>query len=191
MDSKKKWKFVEWKFHKNWQKTFVRGDGNSNWLSDYSLVPKEENTTYLTFREWLPLYNADPSSWFIANYEWSDAKNHICPVYVMEEKTDNNKYIISKKYQIVLFTNRWNYWRWKWFMTKLITRQRTMKKNIDNLREYQMLVQYAQKRADERVAESQKQLQAAIDENVRLIREATKEALNSNNDIVIPTTWNF
>ena len=109
----------------------------------------------------------------------------------MEEKTDNNKYIISKKYQIVLFTNRWNYWRWKWFMTKLITRQRTMKKNIDNLREYQMLVQYAQKRADERVAESQKQLQAAIDENVRLIREATKEALNSNNDIVIPTTWNF
>ena len=204
MDSKKKWKFVEWKFHKNWQKTFVPEDGNSDWLGDYALIPKKENTTYLTFNEWLPLYNADPSSWFVANYKWSDAKNHICPVCVMEEKLqkkNNSKYIVSeeyqynptkKKYQIILFTNRWNYWKWKRFITKKITRQKEAKESIDNLKEYQMLVQYAQKRADERVAESQKQLQAAIDENVRLIGEATEKTLNSSNDnIVIPTVWNF
>ena len=73
-----------------------------------------------------------------------------------------------------------------------MTKQGTAKEDIDNLKEYQMLVQYAQKRANERVEETQKQLQAAIDENVKLIGEATKEVLNSNNNnIAIPTTWNF
>ena len=200
MGNKQKWEFVEWKFHKNWGTRSFSCSDHNNWLTISRVYLDEDNTTYLTFKEWLPLYNADPSVWFIANYEWSNAKCHICPVCVIEEKLNkkkNNKYIVSeeyvqyntkKRYQFIIFTNRWSYYRWKRFMTK----QGTAKEDIDNLKEYQMLVQYAQKRANERVEETQKQLQAAIDENVKLIGEATKEVLNSNNNnIVIPTTWNF
>ena len=195
MGKRQKWKFVEWKLHKRWgERSFSYSDHN-DWLTISRLYLDEDNTTYLTFKEWLPLYNADPSVWFIANYEWSDAKCHICPVCVIEEKLkkkNRSKYIVSeeyqyntkKKYQFIIFTNRWEYRKWRKFMTK----QGLVKEDIDNLKEYQMLVQYAQKRAEMRVEETQKQLQAAINENVRLIEETTQRAISSDNNsnLIIP-----
>ena len=69
-----------------------------------------------------------------------------------------------------------------------MTKQGLVKEDIDNLKEYQMLVQYAQKRAEMRVEETQKQLQAAINENVRLIEETTQRAISSDNNsnLIIP-----
>ena len=126
----------------------------------------QERVTWLTFDQWLAFYHGDPEHWH--NTEGSfkgkiteDIYYGYLPVY-----KQNTEFGVSNIY--IKFLTRSDFKKYKRYI------KTTTKKGEDfeNLREIEELAKHIGKIADERLRETQKRTQQAIDENERLMKEA-------------------
>lgn len=144
---------------------------NSNtWLPREAYNPRinfcdKEDVTYLSFDEWLVLYNADPEGWHILNdndVEEKEIPYITCPAYCFPPD--------RKKFQIIKFRKRRDFRKWLRFIKKM----KIDGQDFENLQEYQKLLQCAQKVASERVEKSKAEVEKQYDEMIRLIEKATR-----------------
>lgn len=131
----------------------------------------DENTTYLSFEQWETLYTADPEGWKLCVTRRNGEDCVACPVYfrVNEEVLREGDHP-----QFIKFLKRRDYRHWKSFL------RAEFAKGIDleNTKEYQMLVSSAQRMADKRLSDAQKQIQAQYDDMMKLL-EASGEKVTS------------
>ena len=119
--------------------------------------------TWLTFDQWLAFYHGDPEHWQDfknSNYQ-SGARMYHIPVY-----RKINKY--GDDYIYIKFLTRSDFKKYKRYI-KTITKKG---EDFENLHEIEELARHIGKIADERLRETQKRTQQAIDENERLMKEA-------------------
>ena len=146
-------------------------DGSDNtWLKQDRLRFHfaDEDITFLSFDEWVVLYNADPEGWHMLNDEhpYKHGIPYItCPAYLYPPE--------RKDFQIIKFRTKRDYKKWIKFMKKQIKNGQ----DFANLKEYQKLLQSAQRVATERVEKSKKEVERQYEEMLRLIEKTTKEAL--------------
>lgn len=169
-------KFVSYKTHK--ECTYLDTDYNdflpatSSYWSDCKL--NEENTTYLKFKQWLALYQADPDGWKTTKILDNGYKYFIMPVYF---RVDEKNLRVGDEPQFIKFLTWRDYRKWKKFLRK----EKVRGEDNENLKEYQMLLTSAQQVADKRLCDAQKQVQWQYDEMQRLLLTTSKDFdLNKN-----------
>ncbi len=130
------------------------------------LFNHQERVTWLTFDQWLAFYHGDPEHWYNAQGIFKgeiteDIYYGYLPVY--KQNTGFGEYNIYIK-----FLTRSDFKKYKKYI-KTITKKG---EDFENLREIEELARHIGKIADERLRETQKRTQQAIDENERLMKEA-------------------
>lgn len=129
---------------------------------DYEyLFTCQKRVTWLTFDQWLAFYHGDPEHWY--NTEGSFKENRYygyLPVY--RQNTEFREYNIYIK-----FLTRSDFKKYKRYI-KTITKKG---EDFENLREIEELARHIGKIADERLRETQKRTQKAIDDNQKLMEE--------------------
>ena len=137
---------------------------NANYgKKDERLSNYPTRVTWLTFDQWLTFYHGDPEHWQDfenSNYR-SGARMYHIPVY-----RKINKY--GDDYIYIKFLTRSDFKKYKKYI-KTITKKG---EDFENLHEIEELAKHIGKIADERLRETQKRTQQAIDENERLMKEA-------------------
>lgn len=124
--------------------------------------------TRLTFDQWLALYHGDPEHWIDfenSNFTHNNKMNtyHI-PVY------KKNKYVgkyVNYEYIYIKFLTRADFKKYHDYITTILKNG----EDFENLREIEELARYIGKIADQRLRETQKRTQKAIDENQKLMEE--------------------
>lgn len=149
-----------YEFHKNY-------NGKKHFYDDALL--KDENTTYLTFQQFITLYNADSENWhFIEEEEsyeyffswlfWDYPRTTFyIPYYTYEDKTIRYiKFLTKKDYKNFVKTLKNN-----------------AKKGLDyeNQKEVLELTQSVQKRSSQKLLEAQTEVEKAYNEHIDLIQK--------------------
>lgn len=147
---------------------------SSFWSNDCNLNKK--NTTYLKFKQWLALYQADPDGWKMAQLKDVNFGYFVMPVYF---RVDEKNLRVGDEPQFIKFLTWRDYHKWKKFLRK----ERVRGEDNENLKEYQMLLTSAQQVADKRLCDAQKQVQWQYDEMQRLLISTDKDFdLNKNKE---------
>ena len=152
-----------YKFHKNY-------DGKEHWYDDALL--NNENTTYLTFQQFITLYTADSENWhfiekeksyetFFSSLIWEEW-NYPTTIFYIPYYTYENKTI-----RYIKFLTKKDY---KKFVKTL---KNNTKKGLDyeNQKEILELTQSIQTRSNQKLLEAQKEVQKAYDEHIDLIQK--------------------
>lgn len=136
---------------------------------DEKLSQCQNRVTHLTFDQWLTFYHGDPEHWIDfenSNFESGSPSYHI-PVY-KKDKYDTTEKYHNYEYIYIKFLTKTDFKKYHRYI-------KTMLKNgedFENLHEIEELARHIGKIADERLRETQKRTQQAIDENERLMKEA-------------------
>lgn len=129
--------------------------------------------TRLTFDQWLAFYHGDPEHWIDfenSNFTHNNKMNtyHI-PVYkkfVQKYLSSGNTYK-QTEYIYIKFLTRADFKKYHDYITTILKNG----EDFENLREIEELARYIGKIADQRLRETQKRTQKAIDDNQKLMEE--------------------
>ena len=154
-----------YEFHKNY-------NGKEHWYDDVLL--KDENTTYLTFQQFITLYTADSENWHFIKEEKSyetffnslfwdldyPTTTFYIPYYIYGNKAIRYiKFLTKKDYKNFVKTLKNN-----------------VKKGLDyeNQKEVLELTQSIQKRSSQKLLEAQTEVEKAYNEHIDLIQKITE-----------------
>ncbi len=127
--------------------------------------------TRLTFDQWLTFYQGDPEHWedFVeSNNEAGWFKYHI-PVYTKISMKTYPSGEISEKHECIYikFLTRADFRKYKRYIKSILRNG----EDFENQREIEELATYIGNIANDRLRETQRRTQQAIDENQRLMEE--------------------
>lgn len=136
------------------------------------LFNHQDRVTWLTFDQWLAFYHGDPEHWYNAEGSFrgeitEEIYYGYLPVYKKDKYNKNEKYH-EYEYIYIKFLTRLDFKKYKKYI-KTITKKG---EDFENLCEIEELARHIGKIADERLRETQKRTQQAIDENEKLMKEA-------------------
>ena len=147
--------YKSYEFHKNY-------NGKEHIFDDVLL--RDENTTYLTFQQFITLYNADSENWHFIEKEKSYETFFSYPrtTFYIPYYTYGNK---TKRY--IKFLTKKDY---KKFVKTL---KNNAKKGLDyeNQKEVLELTQSIQKRSSQKLLEAQTEVEKAYNEHIDLIQK--------------------
>lgn len=148
--------------------------------ADEKLSECPERVIRLTFDQWLTFYHGDPEHWTdfksCAYVRMTNKNSYHLPMYtkitphkIRYNTIDGIKEDITeyKTYIYIKFLTRSDFRKYRKYMKKLIIAGG----DFENLCKIEEFAQYIGKIADERLRETQKRTQQAIDENEKLMKE--------------------
>lgn len=142
-------------------------------VRDEQLSACPTRVTRLTFDQWLTFYHGDPENWIdfensrfvnvskINSYHLPVYKKFIQKTYPSGETVELTEYIYIK------FLTRADFKKYENYIKTILKNG----EDFENLREIEELARYIGKIADQRLRETQKRTQKAIDDNQKLMEE--------------------
>lgn len=142
-------------------------------IRDEKLFDCPTRVTRLTFDQWLTFYHGDPEHWIdFENSPFSRLNKHNSyhlPVYkkFVQKVLSSGSTYEGTEYIYIKFLTRADFKKYKNYIKTILKNG----EDFENLREIEELARYIGKIADQRLRETQKRTQKAIDENQKLMEE--------------------